>query len=173
MNFLNFWNPARYPTVEMTDVGQAYDLMSQLGALLKTQSSSENPLVGFDVERIIGTGYSQSGSYLITYANEFGDDAHLPDGRQAFDGYLIAGAGASAKQINTLDEDNGVSYTDDGVSSRLRRRSFACRRRPRSSSSDPGSRDSPIRTAIGCMRWRGRPRRPTLERAAVRHCLGS
>lgn len=101
VNFLPGWNPVRYAGLQMTDVAQTWDLMSQVGALLKDRTSPENPLAAYDVQRNLGVGYSQSATYLITYSNEFHDGATLPDGRHAFDGYFIAAAGGSAQQINS------------------------------------------------------------------------
>ena len=81
----------------MPAFGQVWDMLTELGALLKTPQAQDNPLAGFDVQRLIMVGYSQSAAYQVTYANSFHDDARLPDGTSIYDGYYVAAGGASAK----------------------------------------------------------------------------
>ncbi len=107
INFIKAWNPARYGSLAMSDAGLIYDAVSQLGVLLRDNHSSQNPLSAFNVHRMLGTGYSQSARYLVTYINEFHPDAVLPDGSPAFDGYLVSGANNTARQINSMSGDAG------------------------------------------------------------------
>ena len=92
---LKVFNYPRYATLSFArDRAQAWDIFTQLGALLKSSDPS-NPLVadGFDLSNIklIGHGYSQTGGYLITYINFFHKDAKIGD-NFIYDGYLASSA---------------------------------------------------------------------------------
>lgn len=105
---LKIFDGARYGTLSFArDRAQAWDIFTQLGALLKSSGSS-NPLVadGFDLTnvKLIGHGYSQTGGYLITYINFFHSLAQLDNGLPIYDGYL-ASAAAGPIWIN----DDGMS----------------------------------------------------------------
>jgi hypothetical protein len=91
-------NYSRYANLHMQKDGQVWDMLSQAAALLKAEAEPGNPLAGFDVERIILTGYSQSAGYVKTYINSFHNDAILSDGRMAFDGFFD-GAGSFASKV--------------------------------------------------------------------------
>jgi len=101
-------NNSRYASLEMPFFGQIWDMLSEVAALLKSADSPDNPLAGFDVERIILSGYSQSVAYQVTYANSFHADARMPGGRPVIDGYYLAAGGAAAKNVNrpTLAEES-------------------------------------------------------------------
>lgn len=73
--------------------GLVWDMMSQIGALAR-DTSAGSPLAGYAVQYVIGTGESQTGFFLNTYANNFAEDATLSDGRKVYDGFVSAsGAG--------------------------------------------------------------------------------
>jgi hypothetical protein len=98
----SFWPPrnsTRYAGLSMPHFGQVWDMLSQIGALLKTPTSADNPLAAFDVERLIMLGYSQSAGYQVTYANSIHEIAQMPDGSPIYDGYYIAAGGAGAKHV--------------------------------------------------------------------------
>ena len=78
--------------------GLAWDLIAQVGALLRS-SSKENPLLQLNPRRVIAAGYSQAGGYITTYATALHEALRLGDGNPVFDGYLNA-AGANAAPIN-------------------------------------------------------------------------
>nr|PZN69361.1 MAG: hypothetical protein DIU62_02640 [Pseudomonadota bacterium] len=78
--------------------GLAWDITAQVGALLRS-SSKENPLLDISPRHIIAAGYSQTGGYVVTFANGLHRVLRLGDGRPVFDGYLNA-AGANAAPIN-------------------------------------------------------------------------
>jgi len=78
--------------------GLAWDLIAQVGALLKS-SSKENPLLQLNPRRVLVAGYSQAGGYVTTYAHALHAALRLGDGSPVFDGYLDA-AGADAAPIN-------------------------------------------------------------------------
>lgn len=90
-------NASRYATLAMPKFGQVWDMMSQVGALLKTPGAAGNPLAGFDVKRLVMVGYSQSAAYETTYANSI--HAAMPDGSPVYDGYYIATGGSRAKDV--------------------------------------------------------------------------
>jgi len=73
-----------------TENGLIWDIASQVGALLKS-SVAQNPLKGFPVKRLFLTGYSQTGGYVVTYANFIRPlPGALTDNKKPiYDGYLI------------------------------------------------------------------------------------
>jgi len=81
----------RYATLSLPENGLAYEMVSQIANLLKSDSP-ENPLPKkFDVERIYHAGQSQQGGSMVTYASGFHFDAN--------DGYFVQQA-ATARPIN-------------------------------------------------------------------------
>jgi hypothetical protein len=90
---------SRYATLSMPAFGQVWDMMTDVGALLKSPGNAHNPLDGFDVERLIMVGYSQSAAYQVTYANSFHESSRLPNGTPVYDGYYISAGGARAKDV--------------------------------------------------------------------------
>ena len=78
--------------------GLAWDITAQVGALLRS-SSKENPLLDISPQHIVAAGYSQTGGYLVTFANALHRVLRLGNGAPVFDGYLNA-AGANAAPIN-------------------------------------------------------------------------
>lgn len=101
-------NNSRYATLEMPFFGQVWDMLSELGALLKTKNDPNNPLTGMRVKRLIMGGYSQSAAYQVTYANSFHDNATMPNGSPIYDGYYVAAGGDQAKNVQrpTPEEEN-------------------------------------------------------------------
>ena len=85
-----------------SEQGQAWDIVAQLGRLLKTDGP-ENPLAapGFVARRTYLMGQSQTGAYTLTYVNGFSQLQRMPDGGPIFDGYLPQASGAPTR-INEL-----------------------------------------------------------------------
>jgi len=81
-----------------TDSGLAWDLIAQVGALLRS-SSKENPLLLLNPQRVLAAGYSEAGGYITTYANALHARLRLGDGSPVYDGYLNA-AGTTPAPIN-------------------------------------------------------------------------
>ena len=79
-------NPQRYAPINIPDMGQANEIMAQVGALLKGNGPT-SPLAGMRVRRLIMMGTSQSAGTLRGYL-----PAHaawrMPDGKPIFDGFL-------------------------------------------------------------------------------------
>ena len=81
-----------FQTTPETESGLAWDIVSQIGALLKSGGGA-NPLAGFDVEKLYLTGFSQTGGYTVVYINAIAPHFTLFDGSAIFDGYLPAAGG--------------------------------------------------------------------------------
>jgi hypothetical protein len=109
---LQKFNPARYaalsfqnPTPDAacpgnakggpspTEEGLRWDMISQVAAALKSNAASQ-PMQGFKVDRVFMT--TQAGD-IVTYINAIHPHATLPDGKPAYDGYLIKNPGAAAR----------------------------------------------------------------------------
>ena len=79
-------NPQRYAAISLPDMGQANEILAQVGALLKSNGPT-SPLTGLRVRRLIMMGTSQSAGTLRGYL-----PAHaawrMPDGKPIFDGFL-------------------------------------------------------------------------------------
>jgi Alpha/beta hydrolase domain len=89
-----------------TEDGLAFDIYSQVGALLRSRDRS-NPLAfrggrhhgqgghGAEVRHLYGFGYSQTGGYLYDYINAIHPlDVARNGGHPIYDGYIVAVAGA-------------------------------------------------------------------------------
>jgi hypothetical protein len=88
-------------TTPETENGLVWDIVSQVGVLLKSDAES-NPIKDYKVEYLIATGYSQTGGYLTTYINLIHplDTAKLNDGSPIYDGYMIGDGDAFMVPIN-------------------------------------------------------------------------
>ena len=78
---------ARYATLALPTNGLAWDVLAQLGRVVK-QSGRGSPLAGLDVEHLYMTGYSQSGIDVATFLSAFHDETRMRDGSPVYDGYL-------------------------------------------------------------------------------------
>jgi hypothetical protein len=83
-------NPWSQPTTPGDETGLAWDILSQVGALLKS-GSADNPL-SRPATRIYMTGQSQTAGYARTYATVFGRSVLGPDDRPLYDAYLYSGS---------------------------------------------------------------------------------
>ena len=82
-----------------TDHGLAWDIIAQAGALLRS-SSKENPLVDFDVRRLVAAGYAQAGGYVAAYVNVAHEELRLGNERPVYDAYVDAAGAVGAAPIN-------------------------------------------------------------------------
>jgi len=81
---LTKWDPERYGKLVIPDDALSYDIFSQAGRLLASETrAAPDPLGGLVVDRVVAMGASQSAHRLATYVNA----AHLLAG--VYDGYLI------------------------------------------------------------------------------------
>ena len=90
------WNrpPEFFPPAED---GVRWDVMSQLGALLKSERDTR-PLAGYRVERVYAS--MQSGGDLPTYISAMARNAHLPGGGPVYDAFLIKDSGGPRVPLN-------------------------------------------------------------------------
>ncbi len=84
---INSWSQ---PTTPSDETGLAWDMLSQLGRLLK-EDSPTNPL-GQAAQRLYMTGQSQTAGYARTYAWVFGTAVVDAKGKPLFDAYLYSGS---------------------------------------------------------------------------------
>jgi hypothetical protein len=84
------------------ETGLAWDMVSQVGALLRSSSTS-NPLARLRVQHEYLTGYSQTGGYMVTYINDFAQHFVQANGLPIFDGYLI-GAGYGFTELAPINQ---------------------------------------------------------------------
>jgi hypothetical protein len=93
MRALKNFDPVRYEPLSLArQRAQAWDIFTQVGALLKSKDKS-NPLREFNVQYLYGHGYSQTCSYLIAYINFFHPMAKLGNGKYIYDGYMANSVG--------------------------------------------------------------------------------
>lgn len=83
-------NPLSRPTTVADESGLAWDLLSQLGSLLKSSASS-NP-IPWPVKRLYMTGQSQTAGYARTYASVFARTVAGTSGGPLYDAYLYSGS---------------------------------------------------------------------------------
>ncbi len=88
------------PEDRSTEMGLAFDALSQLGALVHSDSP-QNPLQRYAVERVYMTGYSQTAGYTRTYANAIAPFVTREGGQRMYDGYLEGGHGPFNVVLNT------------------------------------------------------------------------
>ena len=83
------FDPVRYGPLNFTEDGLNWDIIGQVGRLLRTQIP-DNPLRGYDVERLYAQGWSGGGALLLIYiCDGFHERVRMPDGGPTFDGYLV------------------------------------------------------------------------------------
>jgi hypothetical protein len=83
-------DPWAQPTTPADETGLAWDMLSQLGALLKTPGPA-NPL-GQPAARLYMTGQSQTAGYARLYASVFSRHESTPDDTPLYDGFLYSGS---------------------------------------------------------------------------------
>jgi Alpha/beta hydrolase domain len=107
---LKAFDPVRYAPLDFTEDGLNWDIIGQVGRLLKTETP-DNPLRDFDVERLYASGWSGGGALLLLYISDgFHDRTRMPDGAPIFDGYLV-GEPSPYPRINSTAPE--LSESDD------------------------------------------------------------
>ena len=79
-----------------TEDGLLWDVLSQTAALVRSSGRS-NPLHGYKVRAVYGSGWSQSAFDLLSYINAI---APLTAGAPIFDGYLVASSFGTQAPLN-------------------------------------------------------------------------
>src|SRR3984957_10653297 len=92
-------DPTRYARLNAVDPTQLWGMLARGGAAIKMQGRT-SPLYGYDVKRLLMTGYSYTGVATATFANYHHHEAKLQNGRNIFDGYLPM---ADAQYVRPLD----------------------------------------------------------------------
>ena len=103
-------NSERYQNLNMTRFGQVWDILSQSGALLKDANHPDNPMMGYNVVRIIQTGYSQSANFVKTYGSSMHSRDIAEYGFPIYDGYFLGAGGFNSKKINPPPPGEGQDY---------------------------------------------------------------
>ena len=97
---INSWSQ---PTTPSDETGLAWDMLGQLGRLLK-EASPANPL-GQAAQRLYMTGQSQTAGYARTYASVFGATTVDAKGKPLFDAYLYSGSPPWQVPLNQCSKD--------------------------------------------------------------------
>lgn len=90
----------RYSTLNFTDNGLAWDALSQLGALLKSNQSA-GFLRGFRIRHIYAVGESGSAQALVLYINEIHPLTRLYNGGPIYDGFVVSERFGSGEAFNS------------------------------------------------------------------------
>lgn len=106
---INRWSQPTLPTEE---TGLAWDILTQVGALLKTPDP-RNPL-GTAARRLYMTGQSQTAGYARTWASVFARDVQGPEGAPLYDGFLYSGSPPWQVPLHQC----AVGFADDDPRSR-------------------------------------------------------
>ncbi len=85
-----FADPGHPQTTFDTEDGLGWDIVSQVGALVRSKNSA-NPLVGYDVKYVYSVG--MTGGDGATYVNAIHPLAVLDGGQPVYDGHLILATG--------------------------------------------------------------------------------
>ncbi|MGH8261469.1 MAG: alpha/beta hydrolase domain-containing protein, partial [Steroidobacteraceae bacterium] len=96
-------NAFSQPTTTADETGLAWDMLSEIGALLKSRSAS-NPLTR-PAARLYMTGQSQTAGYARLYASVFNRHEAGPDGKPLYDGFLYSGSPPWQVPINQCRKD--------------------------------------------------------------------
>jgi hypothetical protein len=92
------------PTTPADESGLAWDMLSQIGMLLKTPASA-TPLLGGSAKRLYMTGQSQTAGYARLYASLFSQRVVGLDRKPLYDGYLYSGSPPWQVPINQCQKD--------------------------------------------------------------------
>lgn len=82
-----------------TENGLIWDILSEVGVLVRSRNV-RNPLTRFAVSRVYLTGDSQSGAFVLIYANAIQPFARRTDGKPVYDGYLTSSAQSPGVPVN-------------------------------------------------------------------------
>jgi hypothetical protein len=96
---LKDFDPIRYADVSIPTNDLAWDVLRQIGAVIRT-GGEQSPLHD-QVEHLYMGGYSQSGVDTATFSMSFHDETRFLDGSPVFDGYFPAAHAASMTPLQT------------------------------------------------------------------------
>lgn len=82
-----------------TENGLIWDILSEVGVLVRSRDA-RNPLARLAVSRVYLTGDSQSGAFVLIYANAIQPFAQRAGGTPIYDGYLTSSAQSPGVPVN-------------------------------------------------------------------------
>ncbi len=94
-------DPERYGTLSHPGDVYSYDIFTQAGVVASGDADGVDPFEGYDVQRVIALGESQSAFYMTTYVNAVHPLVDL------YDGYLIHSRGGGAAPFGDLELGRG------------------------------------------------------------------
>jgi hypothetical protein len=97
---LQEFDGARYADLDLAATGYGWDVLRDVGTLLKT-NSSKSPLADLDVKHVYLGGYSQSGVDVGTFASSFHDVTRLKGDKPTYDGYLVGARGGNLSPLQS------------------------------------------------------------------------
>lgn len=87
MTSLQEFDPDRYAAISIESNGLAWDVLGQVGALVK-EGGERSPVGDVPADVVYMAGYSQNGIDTATFASSFGQEFRMADGSPIYDGYL-------------------------------------------------------------------------------------
>jgi Alpha/beta hydrolase domain len=96
-------NPLAGPATANDESGLAWDILSQVGAALKSRAATQ--LLGRPASRLYMTGQSQSAGYARTYASLFAGTVASESGGPLYDAYLYSGSPPWQVPVNQCRKD--------------------------------------------------------------------
>ena len=102
---LQKWDPERYGGLTIPDPAQRWDILGQVAALI--HFGLDTAAKDFTVKRIIGSGWSMTGTFWRTFLGEGFHERCRVDGINAIDGYVIciSSGGAARAGYGRLKDD--------------------------------------------------------------------
>jgi acetyl esterase/lipase len=111
VDHLRGWSPSRYGTLDVTATGSiendalSYDIFAAVGEIVRAPGPV-SVLPGFEVERVIATGHSQSAGRLATYLN------NVHPLNPVFDGVMVHGGGGVIRTDQEVEVFKLMAETD-------------------------------------------------------------
>jgi Alpha/beta hydrolase domain len=102
-------DPERYGTLTHPGDEYSYDIFTQAGIVASGASDTVNPFEGYDVQRVIATGESQSAFRITSYVNG------VHPLRGVYDGFLIHSRGATAAGFDATRRGQDDATVPDAV----------------------------------------------------------
>jgi hypothetical protein len=106
VGFLQSWDSQRYAALGggLADPSQVWDVVAQVGRLLRHEAGSDDLLADSPVRRELLTGYSGPAPTVAAWANHFGT------GASPFDGYLIGGSYGNVASLSETGQSPGAIH---------------------------------------------------------------
>jgi hypothetical protein len=82
------YNPVRYADLNFPEDGLNWDVIGQIGNMLKS-NASVSPLKGYHVRQLFMEGFSGAGAITLIWSNEFSRILRLSNGDPIVDGFVV------------------------------------------------------------------------------------